>query len=89
MAVDALGRWNMEPATLSPETMEQLDEFLPPYWSRGNPVDVLGDAAPVLFWAVQVAMAAPEFSGLVIILSPQAMTDPTRGGPGPGPGDRQ
>ena len=78
MAVDALGRWNMEPATLSPETLEQLDEFLPPYWSRGNPIDILGDAPPERYlWAVQVAMAAPELSGLVIILSPQAMTDPT------------
>ena len=78
MAVDALGRWNMEPAVLSPETLEQLDEFLPPYWSRGNPIDILGDAPPERYlWAVQVAMAAPELSGLVIILSPQAMTDPT------------
>ena len=78
MAVDALGRWDMEPAALSPETLEQLDEFLPPYWSRGNPIDILGDAPPERYlWAVQVAMAAPELSGLVIILSPQAMTDPT------------
>ena len=78
MAVDALGRWHMESATLSPETLEQLDEFLPPYWSRGNPIDILGDAPPERYlWAVQVAMAAPELSGLVIILSPQAMTDPT------------
>ena len=73
MAVDALGRWNMEPATLSPATLEQLDEFLPPYWSRGNPIDILGDAPPERYlWAAQVAMAAPELSGLVIILSPQA-----------------
>jgi acetyltransferase len=78
MAVDALGRWDMEPAPLSAATLEQLDEFLPPYWSRGNPIDILGDAPPERYlWAVQAAMAAPELSGLVIILSPQAMTDPT------------
>ncbi len=78
MAVDALGRWDMEPAALSAETLEQLDEFLPPYWSRSNPIDILGDAPPERYlWAVQVAMAAPELAGLVIILSPQAMTDPT------------
>ena len=46
MAVDALGRWNMEPATLSPETLAQLDEFLPSHWSRNNPIDILGDAPP-------------------------------------------
>ena len=37
MAVDALGRWKMEPGVLSPETLEQLDEFLPPHWSRTIP----------------------------------------------------
>jgi acetyltransferase len=78
MSVDALARWQMEPAALTPATLEQLDEFLPPYWSRSNPIDILGDAPPERYlWAVQVAMAAPELSGLVIILSPQAMTDPT------------
>jgi acetyltransferase len=78
MAVDALGRWNLEPGTLSPETLEKLDEFLPPYWSRSNPIDIQGDASPERYLqAVQVAMAAPELSGLVIMLSPQAMTDPT------------
>ncbi|MHB9075493.1 MAG: bifunctional acetate--CoA ligase family protein/GNAT family N-acetyltransferase [Desulfobaccales bacterium] len=78
MAVDALGRWNLEPATLSPETLAKLDEFLPSHWSRNNPIHILGDAPPERYLkAVQVAMAAPELSGLVIILSPQAMTDPT------------
>ncbi|MEJ2671046.1 MAG: bifunctional acetate--CoA ligase family protein/GNAT family N-acetyltransferase [Deltaproteobacteria bacterium] len=78
MAVDALGRWNLEPAKLSPETLAKLEEFLPAHWSRSNPIDLLGDATPERYLkAVQVAMAAPELSGLVIILSPQALTDPT------------
>jgi acetyltransferase len=78
MAVDALARWSVEPAALNPTTLAKLDAFLPPFWSRGNPVDILGDA-PVERYvqAVQVCMAAKELSGLVIILSPQAMTDPT------------
>jgi acetyltransferase len=78
MAVDTLGRWDIEPATLTPETLAKLDEFLPSHWSRSNPIDILGDAPPERYLkAMQVAMAAPELSGLVIILSPQAMTDPT------------
>ncbi|MFZ5447367.1 MAG: GNAT family N-acetyltransferase [Thermodesulfobacteriota bacterium] len=78
MAVDALARWNLEPAILSQETLAKLDEFLPSYWGRINPIDILGDASPERYQrAVKVAMAAPELSGLVIILSPQAMTDPT------------
>ncbi len=78
MAVDALGRWQMEPGVLEAETMAQLDEALPPHWSRGNPVDIQGDATPERYLqAVRLAMKAPEISGLVIILSPQALTDPT------------
>jgi acetyltransferase len=78
MAVDALARWDAEPAVLSDQTVQKLTEFLPPHWSRGNPVDILGDA-PVgrYLKAVEICMAASELSGLVIILSPQAMTDPT------------
>ncbi|MCX5889202.1 MAG: bifunctional acetate--CoA ligase family protein/GNAT family N-acetyltransferase [Deltaproteobacteria bacterium] len=78
MAVDALGRWQIEPGVLEAETMAQLDEALPPHWSRGNPVDIQGDATPERYLqAVRLAMKAPEISGLVIILSPQALTDPT------------
>jgi len=78
MAVDALARWQMEPAVLGSETLTQLDEILPSHWSRSNPVDILGDAEPERYLqAVRLAMKAPELSGLVIILSPQALTDPT------------
>ena len=77
MAVDAFSKWQREPAILTPETISKLSESLPPYWSRGNPVDVLGDAPPERFLqATRVILAAPEVDGLVIILSPQAMTDP-------------
>jgi acetyltransferase len=78
MTVDALARWQMEPGVLEAETMAQLDEALPPHWSRGNPVDIQGDATPERYLqAVRLAMKAPEINGLVIILSPQALTDPT------------
>ena len=77
MAVDAFSKWQREPAVLTPETIHKLSESLPPYWSRGNPVDVLGDAPPERFLqATRVILAAPEVDGLVVILSPQAMTDP-------------
>jgi acetyltransferase len=78
MAVDAFSKWQREPAVLTPETISKLSESLPPHWSRGNPVDVLGDAPPERFLeATRVVLAAPEVDGLVIVLSPQAMTDPT------------
>ncbi|MGC8494901.1 MAG: acetate--CoA ligase family protein, partial [Syntrophobacteraceae bacterium] len=78
MAVDAFSKWRLEPATLSPETLQKLDAFLPPFWSRGNPIDILGDAPPDRYvQAVQICLEAPELSGLIVILTPQAMTDPT------------
>ena len=78
MAVDAFSKWQREPTVLTPETISKLSESLPPHWSRGNPVDVLGDAPPERFLeATRVVLAAPEVDGLVIVLSPQAMTDPT------------
>ncbi len=78
MAVDAFSKWDIEPATLSPETLQKLDAFLPPLWSRGNPIDILGDAQPDRYvQTMQVCLKAPELSGLIVILAPRAMTDPT------------
>ncbi|MGD0218533.1 MAG: bifunctional acetate--CoA ligase family protein/GNAT family N-acetyltransferase [Desulfobaccales bacterium] len=78
MAADALDRWRMEPAALGPETLAKLDEILPAYWSRGNPVDILGDASPERYvQVVRLALKAPGIAGLVIILAPQSLTDPS------------
>ncbi len=72
MAVDAFSKWGLEPATLSPETLEKLDAFLPPFWSRRNPIDILGDAPPDRYvQAVHVCLEAPELSGLIVILTPK------------------
>jgi acetyltransferase len=78
MAADALSSFGLEPVFLRPETMKQLDDVLPPFWSRGNPIDILGDATPERYrQVVDLCMRASEISGLLIILTPQAMTDPT------------
>ena len=46
LATDALITNGGELAALSPETLNSLDEKLPPPWSHANPIDVLGDAGP-------------------------------------------
>ncbi len=46
MAVDALMDYGGRLADLSEETIAALDAVLPPTWSRGNPVDIIGDAPP-------------------------------------------
>ncbi len=78
MAADALANYGLEPVALRTETLEKLNAFLLPYWSRGNPIDILGDASPERYRkAVEVCLSAPEINGLLIIMAPQALTDPT------------
>ncbi|CAN5743994.1 bifunctional acetate--CoA ligase family protein/GNAT family N-acetyltransferase [soil metagenome] len=79
LATDALITHGGELATLSEETMTAFNEFLPAHWSHGNPVDILGDAGPNRYaQAVEVIARDPNSDGLLVILTPQAMTDPTR-----------
>lgn len=49
LATDALIRAGGSLAELSPQTLEQLNQLLPPHWSHGNPIDILGDADPERF----------------------------------------
>jgi acetyltransferase len=78
MAVDALRRWDRAPGELSPETLAKLANFLPPFWKPGNPINIFRDATPERYArTVHTVLEGREFSGLVIILSPQALTDPT------------
>ena len=44
LAVDRLADFGGELADISPAAMNNLDEALPPIWSRANPVDIAGDA---------------------------------------------
>jgi acetyltransferase len=79
LATDALISSGGELAVLSKETTDQLDALLPPHWSRGNPIDVLGDASADRYArAVEIAAKDPNSDGLLVILTPQAMTDPTQ-----------
>ena len=64
-------------AELSDTTIAALDGELPDAWSRGNPVDVLGDAAPERYAAaVRHCLADAGVDGVLAILTPQAQTRP-------------
>lgn len=79
LATDTLIAVGGELAELAPETMDALNAFLPREWSRGNPIDILGDATPERYAkAVEVVSKDPNTDGLLAILTPQAMTDPTQ-----------
>jgi len=79
LATDALIGSGGELAEISPEIMKELNSFLPPTWSHGNPIDIIGDASPERYArALEVAAKDPNSDGLLVVLTPQAMTDPTR-----------
>jgi acetyltransferase len=78
LATDALINGGGELAVLAPDSMQGLNRLLPPHWSHGNPIDVLGDAGPDRYaGAVETAMADAGSDGLLVLLTPQAMTDAT------------
>ncbi len=76
MATDRAIDLGVEIATLSPETLARLDAGLPVHWSRGNPIDVLGDAGPEHYrHALQACLDDHDIDGILVMLTPQAMTD--------------
>ena len=78
MATDALISLNGKLTKLSEDTMKKLNDYLPPFWSHGNPVDVLGDAPPDRFaTATRIVLEDPNVDAALVILTPQAMTNPT------------
>jgi len=78
LATDALITTGGALAEVSKGTIEELNKFLPPSWSRNNPVDVLGDAsADVYARTLEIAGRDPNSDGLLVILTPQSMTECT------------
>jgi len=78
LATDALLTTGGALADVSKQTLEELNKFLPPVWSHNNPIDVIGDAGPDLYAkTLEVAGRDPNSDGLLVILTPQAMTDAT------------
>ncbi len=76
MATDAAIRHGLELAKLRPETLETLKAKLPPTANLFNPVDVIGDAATDRYAiATEAVLADPNVDGLIVLLTPQAMTE--------------
>ncbi len=78
MAADRATDQGIELSALCDETVQALDKVLPSVWSRGNPVDVIGDAPPERYQqTIEICLADPCVDGAIVILTPQAMTRPT------------
>src|SRR5271167_82582 len=79
LATDALAAGGGELAELSEETMKAFDAILPPQWSHNNPVDILGDAEPERYAkSLEIAAKDPSIDGMLVVLTPQDMTNPTQ-----------
>ncbi len=79
LATDALIMGGGELAEIAPETMETLNTFLPTSWSHSNPIDIIGDADPERYAkALETVAKDPHSDGLLVILTPQDMTEPTQ-----------
>ncbi len=77
MATDRASDLGLVMAELSEATIARLNEVLPPNWSHGNPVDIIGDAQVDRYQhAVAACLEDPNVDGVLTILTPQAMTKP-------------
>ena len=78
MAADRAAELGLPLASLGTETVARLRSALPANWSHGNPVDLIGDAGPDRYRAAILACLDDRgVDGIVTILTPQAMTEPT------------
>lgn len=79
LATDALIAGGGQLATLASQTVEALNQVLPAAWSSGNPIDILGDADPDRYAeTLEIIANDPNSDGILVILTPQAMTNPTQ-----------
>ena len=76
IATDAADDVGLALSELSDETLEQIGKAVPPTWSRGNPVDIIGDADTTRYADVlKVVGQAPEVKGIMVIAARQAATN--------------
>lgn len=74
MAVDKLVEFGGTLADLSPATVSQLDAVLPPTWSHGNPVDIIGDAPSERYAAaLQAVLSDPGVDAILVMHAPTAI----------------
>ena len=69
LATDALIDRGGRLATLAPETIARLDAALPATWSRGDPVDIVGDATGERYAAALAPLLADPGADAVLVLN--------------------
>jgi acetyltransferase len=78
LAVDDLLRSGGRLAPLAEKVSTKLDKVLPANWSRGNPIDIIGDAAPERYRAALDAMFADCNADAILVMNcPTALASST------------
>jgi len=76
MAADAIERKGLTFAKINDQTMSKLASELPPAANLYNPIDVLGDALAERYeFALSVILDDPDVDIVLVLLTPQAMTE--------------
>ncbi len=74
LATDALIAGGGRLAELTPDVLSQLNESLPPIWSQGNPVDIVGDAGVDRYrQTFRILAAAPDIDAILLMHVPTAV----------------
>ncbi len=77
MGTDAIEDSGLKLASLKEETQQYLAAKLPAAANTHNPIDVLGDSLADRYgMAVEAALKDPNVDGVLVILTPQVMTQP-------------
>src|SRR5690606_13505227 len=78
LAVDRLIDLRGTLAKLSDQTIKALEAVLPPTWSRGNPIDVIGDAGAERYCAaLKILLEEPGTDAILIMNCPTATVSST------------
>jgi acetyltransferase len=79
LASDAFEKNGLEVVKLPEETIKKLSMVLPTYWSKNNPIDVIGDATPQRYLKAMNIIEKEKFFDFVFFaLTPQTMTEPAK-----------
>ncbi|MFZ2171708.1 MAG: GNAT family N-acetyltransferase [Methylococcaceae bacterium] len=78
MSTDRAEDVGIHMAELCQASIDALNEVLPVHWSHANPIDILGDATSERYQkALEICLKDKNIDGVLVILTPQAMTNPT------------
>jgi acetyltransferase len=79
LATDSLIGRQGKLSALSQETMARLNEVLPAFWSKSNPIDILGDADEARYInTIDAVLKDDEVDGVIVIYTPQGAANPSQ-----------